>query len=877
MIRLLGGVEVDTDAGPVDLGPAKQRAVLAALLLAATRPVGVEELVSRVWDADAPAATRSALRAYICRLRAAVEPSGTLRVERCPPGYRVVHEPDDLDLLRFRRLVQEARDATEGTAALARYTEALSLWHGEALAGVGSPWLDHQRECLHRERYAAELEHNDLALEHGEHARILGALADRARVEPFDERIAGQLMLALHASGRSTEALTVYDRFRRRLRDELGTEPGADLRGIHRRVLGGESTAAASRRRTRPIPRQLPPTVAGFVPRAAQYRLLDGALGTSTASEPRIAVLNGCGGAGKTALALRWAHEHADEFPDGQLFVDLQGFDPHRPPLPPEAALRAFALALGADPKALPADPEALCGVYRTLSAGRRILLVADNARDSAQVRPLLLTGAGSATLITSRAPLAGIVTDHAARPVDVGLLDADQARTLLGNRIGTTRIHQEPEAVDALVRRCAGLPLALAIVAGRAAITSHLPLAVLADELADDAAALAGLHSGEPGGDVRSTLAVSLAALEPTTTAAFGLLGLCPGPSFTPAGAAALTGLDSSATATVLRELSAARLVEQASADRFHMHDLVRLYAADLGRADPHADAAGRRLLAHYLAAATDPATGRDFVAAESETLVAAVDLAFGEGHDELGCDLSVAIEAQLGARGCWSDVVRTNTAAVAAATRLADPRRLVATQVALGRGFIGVREYDAAAAHLDRALGLARRLGEPMYLARAHRARARLAAHQQRPADALRHDRHALEYHLAAGDRVGEATAYNAVGWHLAHLDRPERALVHCRRALAIFAELADVGGQAMTLDSIGLALERSGRDAEAREHYQRSADLDLELGWHVARAETLARLERSFRRSGEPTAAELTRLAAAETLRRTGRLAA
>ncbi len=882
VIRLLGGVEVDAGTGTLDLGPAKQRAVLATLLLAGNRPVPVDELVTRIWDADAPAAARSALRAYICRLRAAVAPSDTLRVERCAPGYRVVHEPEHLDLLHFRRLVREAQRATDGAEALTRYGAALSLWRGEALAGVSSPWLDRQRECLDRERRAVELEHNDLALERGEHARILAALVDHAHDEPFDERIAGQLMLALHANGRSSEALSVYDRFRRRLRDELGTEPGGDLRGIHRRVLAGErSRPTPSRptpsRATRPVPRQLPPSVARFVARAAQHRLLDAALGTATATDPRIAVLSGAGGAGKTALALRWAHEHAAEFPDGQLFVDLQGFDPQRPPLATDAALRAFALALGADPKALPTDPDELCGVYRTLCAERRILVVADNARDSAQVRALLPAGAGCATLITSRAPLAGIVTGHGAHLVDIGLLDADQARTLLGNRLGARRVDEEPQAVEALVQRCAGLPLALAIVAGRAAATSHLPLAVLADELADDTMALAGLHSGEPGGDVRSTLAVSLAALEPTTSVAFGRLGLCPGASFTPAGAAALTGLDRYATAAVLRELSAARLVEQAGAARFRMHDLVRLYAADVGRADPQAGVAVRRLLAHYLAAAVDPDAGRDFVAAESATLLAAVDLAFGERHDELGCDLSVAIEAQLGARGCWADVVRTNADAAAAATRLADPRRLVATQVALGRGFIGIRDFHAANAQLDRALELARLLGEPAHLAQAHRARARLAAHQHHPAVALRHDRKALECDLAAGDRIGEATAYNAVGWHLAHLERPARALVHCRRALTIFAELADLGGQAMTLDSIGLALELLGRDDEASEHYQRSADLDLELGWHVARAETLTRLERSYLRCGERAAARRTRLAADETLRRTGRLAA
>ena len=885
-IRLLGPVTVDASNRAIDLGPAKQRAVLATLLLAAGHPLTADDLISRVWGDDPPPGARAALRAYVCRLRQTLSDTQVLRIKRSTAGYLVEFDPEELDVARFRRRVREAREAIDGHSALVGFAAALNLWRGTPLSGVNSDWLDGQRDNLHRERRVAELEYNDLALRHGEHGRILPALLQHAADEPFDERVAGQLMLALQASGRATEALAVYDRTRRRLRDELGTEPARELQDIQQRVLRAEAPTPPVKPppTSGPSPRQLPPAVAGFVDRTAELEALDRAV--LGAAEPGVAILSGTGGAGKTSLALRWARDRADSFPDGQLFVDLQGFDPERAPLSPESALHGFLLALGADPATVPIELSALTGMYRSLTAGRRLLIVADNARDSAQVRPLLPAGAGSAAIVTSRSGLPSVVADCGAQVVDVGMLDASAARALICNRLGADRLAREPASVDVLVERCAGLPLALAIVAGRAALSPQLPLAVLAAELSDDTTRLDGLHSGEAAADIRTTLAVSVAALSPSAADAFALLGLAPAPRLSLAECAALTGSTRDAVLSALRDLITARLVEQEGAGQYRMHDLIRLYAADLVRATTQAAAAIERLLRYYLNGATGsttrgvpPATtaSRGFVAKHETALTGAVDLAFADGLDELGCDLASAIEPYLGAQGCWRDVIRLATNAVAAARRLGDTERLVRAHIALGRGLIGIRDFAASTAHLDLALDLAAGLDDVTYLARAHRARARLAAHQQRPDEALHHDERVLQLSIAASDRLSEATAHNAIGWHLAHLGRAEHALAACQRGLTIFEELDDLAGQAMTRDSIGFALDLLGRHDEAQGYFRRSAQLAAESGLHVARVETLRHLEGSYLRTGQAAAAGRARRDATEALRLIGRLAA
>lgn len=881
-IRILGALEIDGTDGRLDVGAGRQRAVLTVLLLAAGQPVPVDALAARVWGDDPPAGAQPSLRAYLCRLRQALSPCPRLRIDRRAGAYVARFDDVQCDLALFRRLAGEARRLRhdgDRAGSLRWYREALGLWRGPAWADASSPWLDEQRTILSRERFTAELARNEVALELGEHSAIMPALLTSAVEEPYDEQLAGQLMRALHACGRAPEALAVYDRMRRRLRDELGTAPGAELAAVHQQVLRNVPPSRPRVGPSPPVPRQLPPAPRGFVDRHTERRTLDRALlEVGDPAAPRVAILSGTAGAGKTTLATRWASDHADRFPDGQLFVDLCGFDPVRPPLAPEAALHQLLLSLGIEPSTIPTDLAALTGMYRSMLAGRRILVVVDNAPSSQQVRPLLPLGPPGAALVTSRSALLGIVTELGASSVPVGMLEPAEARRLISSRIGARRVENEAAAVDQILEHCAGLPLALAIMSGRAAMAPHLPLTTLAAELTDEQTRLDCLSATEPGLDLRTTLATSVTALSAPVARTFELIGLAPGPSVSPAGVAALVGAPVPGTTTALRALCEAQLLEQRQAGRFEMHDLVRLYARSLGRSSAQPNQAIQRLLRFYLQGSqarqspgptSEPASNHEFLASEAESVIPAVDLAAAEHHDALACDLVLALEDYLSSHGDWHRVVRLNTTSVMAAQRLGDTERLTYALIGLGRGNIGLGRLDEAASDLGEALSLARQVTTPGPLARARRALARLAAHQSRYADALTHDNAALLLHVAAGDRRAEANAYNAIGWHLAHLDRPSEALTECRRALAIFEETGDSRGSAITLDSIGFALGRLDRHGEAQQHLHRSAELTRELGLPAIRAQVLNRLANSYYATGQPAQARLLHEEAEQTL--------
>ncbi len=896
-VRLLGALTIESETGALELGPARQQAVLATLLLAEGRPVGGEDLAGRIWGAEPPAAANQALRSYVCRLRRSVASTAALDVERASGGYFVRCHPDVVDLYRARRLISRGRnlgDTGDGMEALGTLDEALALWHGEPFAGLSSPWLDDQRRAIEHERRGLELERNDLALRLGAAEHILPSLVAGTAAERYDERLAGQLVLALHASGRTADALTSYDRIRRRLLDDLGTEPGVTLREIQQLVLRprpakpsrGTVPQPAARRSaptaqsadlTRPVPQQLPPSPVGFVDRVCERRVLDDALLGGRPESCQVVALTGIGGVGKTSLAVRWAREHTGHFPDGQLFVDLRGFDPTRSAMRPETALHCLVIALGADPAAIPSDPDALLGLYRSLLAGRRILIVADNAAGSAQVRPLLPPTGPAAALVTSRSGLTGLVADPGARLVSIGMLPTADARELLRRRMGFDRVAAEPGAIDRLIAACAGLPLALAVVAGRAALMPQLPLVGLADELTDELTRLSVLHADEPGRDVESALAASVAVLDTATAQAFALLGLAPGPTMSCEAIAALCGMSAGAATSVVRSLGALHLLDQPYAGRFRMHDLVKLYAAQLGRVRPDAEQATGRLLRFYCAGARRPASaGQEFVAGEASALVAATELAANTGRDEAACELTACLEEYLGMIGCWRELTTLSELAVGSAGRLGDRDRQVAALIGLGRGLIGTGDFAAATPVLRRALAVAVELDDPAAQARAHRALARLAARQGRHDLALPHDRQGLDIHVRLGDRSGEANAYNAIGWHQAHLDHAGDALDSCSRALALFAELGDRAGQVLTLDSIGYALVRLARDGEAQLRYRQSADLAAALGWRTIRAETLDRLAQSYLCCGLTELGLQTRHQAQELLRSVGALA-
>ncbi|NUT50651.1 MAG: transcriptional regulator, partial [Saccharothrix sp.] len=521
---LLGEIQVHVDGVAVDLGHARQRCVLAALVVDANRPQSLDALTERIWGGQAPRQSRNTLYGYLYRLRQAFADVPGVAIDRTPGGYLLPVDEHEVDLHRFRALVKRSTDTGDDAESLALVERALALWRGPALGGVEGTWADAVRRSLDHERWVALLHRNDVALRLGRHDALVAELAALADEHPLDERVAGQLVLALYRCGRQADALHHYQLVRRRLADELGTDPGPQLRELHQQVLEGELTQPVAART--PTPRQLPAAPRLFVGRVDELARLDKALAPQQGRAPALAIV-GAGGTGKTTLALHWAHRAADRFPDGQLHADLRGFDPSGPPVSPAAVLSGFLDALGV---AAPADPDRQVALYRSLVAGKRLLVVLDNARDTAQVLPLL-PGSGTCTvLITSRHRLTGLSVTHGVPTLALDVLTDAEARDLLTGHLSGQRAHEEPDAVARLLRWCAGLPLAVGIVAARAAVHPDFPLAALADELQEDPG-LDAVDTDERSISLRAVVGASYRAGPPAAARAFALLGVAPGP----------------------------------------------------------------------------------------------------------------------------------------------------------------------------------------------------------------------------------------------------------------------------------------------------------------------------------------------------------
>jgi DNA-binding SARP family transcriptional activator len=435
--QLLGEVQAARDGHLLDLGHARQRCVLATLLVDANRTLPADVVIERVWDDDPPRHARNALSGYVSRLRALL--AGQPAIVHRHGGYLLRVDPELVDLHRFRRLVDTARQAADGASSL---DEALGLWRGQAFAGIDSRWLSATRTALAEERLAAELDRNDLILARGGYATVLATLSRRAVEFPFDERVAGQLMRALYAGGRQAEALRHYHRLRHRLATELGIDPGTPLQQVYQRILATEpqppqppGPAAGSR-----PPRQLPAAPRTFAGRVLEIGELD-LLPAESADGPAVMTIWGPAGVGKTALVVHWAHRVADSFPDGQLYVDLRGFDVSGSVMSAAEALRGFLNAMGVHAQRMPVGQSAQAALYRSMLAGRRVLIVLDNARDAEQVRPLLPGSPGCVAVVTSRRVLSGLIATDGARPMTLGLFTELEARALLEGRLGRHRL----------------------------------------------------------------------------------------------------------------------------------------------------------------------------------------------------------------------------------------------------------------------------------------------------------------------------------------------------------------------------------------------------------------------------------------------------
>jgi tetratricopeptide (TPR) repeat protein len=646
-----------------------------------------------------------------------------------------------------------------------------------------------------------------------------------------------------------------------------------------------------------PVPRQLPASTAHFVGRADELKeltgLLDqGAAGTgtgATAGTVVISAIGGTAGIGKTALALHWAHRVADRFPDGQLYVNLRGFDPAGSPVQPAAAIRGFLDAFEVDPGRIPVSLEAQVALYRSLIASRRVLVVLDNARDADQVRPLLPGSETCMVTVTSRSQLSGLVAQRGARPLTLGLLTVAEARELLARSLGPDRVTRESAAVDELIGLCAKLPLALSVVAARAATQPGFPLAVLADELRDARRRLDALDAGDLTTNVRAVFSWSYQYLDASAARMFRLLSLHPGPDISLPAAASLAGIPPRQARAALAALTRAHLVTEYVPGRFAFHDLLRTYAAEQTGA-MHSDAecrdAIRRVLDHYLHTAyagarlldphrdpislapPRPGTAPEDLASyaqalawfgtEHRVLLAAVAQAADTGFDAHAWQLPWTLADFFNRRGHWHDWVATQNVALAATRRLGDLEGEAAARRSLGRACIRIGACADADTHLRHAVDLYGRLGDPVGQAHAHRGLSMVHDEQARHAEALSHAQQALGLFRAAGHRVGQADALNAMGWKNIQLGDPRQALSCCQQALELYQNLGQRDGEAATQDSLGYAHHHLGNHRQAIGCYQQALNLFRELGDRYYEAVILTHLGDTRLATGDTEAA-------------------
>ncbi len=874
---ILGPVEVRAD-GPLPLGGPRARNLLACLLLNAGRVVGVEQLIDAVWGDDPPSGARIQVQNRVSTLRAQLRRAGlNATLDRRAPGYLLSPGPVPYDLARFDDEEQRAHglmatgDAAAGADAL---RAALGLWHGPPLSGVDTAPLRTAAHALEERRMAAWETCLGWELELGRADAVARELTALARDNPYRERFAVLLMRALTAAGRRAAALEVYRRTRLRLVADLGIEPGPELAA----TLAALLEEAPGRDLAELVPAQLPADVR-FVDRRRHLRALD-ALVPGGAS---CVVITGPAGVGKSALAVHWGHRAASRFPDGQLHVGLRGWAPSGRSLSAGEALRGFLEALRVPPEKVPTGVQAQASLYRSLLAGRRMLVVLDDARDAEQVRPLLPGAEGSLVLVTSREPLTGLAVTGRAEHLALDLMDAADSHELLAVRVGKPRLAAEPDAAAEIVRWCSGLPLALAVAAARAA-TSPAPSA-----LTDFAAQLA--RAGRPldaftgtadrSSDLRTVLTVSYRRLSTGAARVFRLLHVRIGDRIGTAAVAALAGVERDTAARLLGELAAAGFVHT-DGDHHTGHDLLRAFGAELTTgADESATALGR-LLDHYLhrAYAVDRALYPDrdqiglqkgdagdfdsvaaamaWAAEERAVLVEAVDRAFAAGEDERAWKLAWALTTYLNRSGRWHDWARVQRRGLAAANRLGDVQGQAWCHRDLANAATRLRRYGTARRHLRASIELFERIGDLPALVNCHKNVAWLEEREGRLADALRHAERALEIsHRLPGDRR-LASSLNAVGWYTALLGDHAAAAELCREGLRLFRQAGDRYGEAHTLESLGYAEQHRGNHAAAIELYERGSVLCDEIGERYLKGQLLTRLGETFLAVTEPDAA-------------------
>ena len=907
----------------INLGPVQQRVVLAVLLLQQNRPIGRQQIINAVWGEAEPRYAANLLHRHVSGLRHVLgfgrhSPAAFGQLAWADGGYLLTAPANGVDLEVFEQELdraRRARGAGNPAAAAGILRQALALWRGPVCDGLTSPFLDAQRDRLGEWRIDVAEECMELDLAAGGRAGLLTELRQLVAEHPLRERLHGLLMLALYQSGRRADALAAFQDVRRLLREQLGVDPGAPLHRLHQQILTADPELAASAHQdvapgggspiTHPLPTpaQLPHSIPGFSNRDTEIRWLNGLLpgqDSDVSQTGAIAAITGTAGVGKTTLAVHWAHRVRDRFPDGQLYVNLRGFDPAGPAMEPTQAIRALLDVFAVPPDQYPVDLDAQAALYRTILADRQVLIVLDNARDADQVRPLLPGTPSSLVIVTSRNQLLGLIAADGAQPLEPELLSADQARRLLSGRLGRQRMAAEPAAVDEIIDACAGLPLALSMAGARAAANARLPLTELAEELRETRGRLYALSGEDMRTDLRAVFSCSYRALSAPGARLFRLLGLHPGPDIGISAAASLAGLRAPQVRPLLAELSSAHLVMNRGRGRFTVHDLLRAYASEL--ADTHDAAEERhaaihRVLDYYLHTAyradqllrpsragkmlrpsrddaivltpvaslvtpDDPGDHRKALAwftTEHQVLLSALRQAASHGFDVHTWQLAWALESFFDRRGHWYDAAVAQRAALDAANRLSHPHAQARSRGCLAYAYIRLGRYGDAHAHLLQALELYEQLEDHIGQAHAHRSLTWVLDRQGSYRQALSHARQAAELFQAAGHRAGQARALNAIGWSHIRLGDHEEGLIHCQQALHLQREIDDQFGQADTLDSIAAGYRHLGHYQEAIAYYQQALHLYREFGDRYDEADALACLGDIHLADGAPASAD------------------
>jgi DNA-binding SARP family transcriptional activator len=816
--RVLGTLEVRSyDGLPVRLGSTKQRTLLAVLLFSVNRPVDTGRLVEALWPLHTPRTAAVALRTYISALRQSLGLNGRSELVTVSGGYEMRLTPADLDLLAFEELAAGGRAALAvGNPALAaeRLRRALDLWRGRPFEDVvlgAEPAAELVR--LDEHRFATQEAWIEAQLTLGHHEDLLTELAAMVAAQPLRERRWAQWMLALHRSGRRAEALRAYQDLRRHLENELGVEPSLHVRRLHQRILAGYTDTAppGPAAAIGGVPRQLPPDIATFTGRRAELTRLLALEPDGSPQAPVISAINGMAGVGKTALAVHAAHAAADQYADGQLFVDLHGFTEGVAPVDPADALDRLLRDLGVPGEQIPYGLDARAGLYRSRLAGRRVLVLLDNAATAAQTRPLLPGTPGCLVLITSRSPLAEMA---GARLLSLDVLPPADALTLFTRSVGEQRLAGEPPPVLAeIVAQCGHLPLAIQVAAARLRARPQWTAAHLANRLRDHRHRLTELRVGRLS--VTTAIDLSNHQLTPEARRTYRLLGLHPGPDLDVHAAAALTATTSRHVERVLDDLVDAHLLQEPILGRYRFHDLIRAHAASAvatEETESGRHAALARLLdyyAHTVSVAMDVLY--PFAAADRPRLPAPATPA--PAFDE---------PAQAAA---WLDTELTNLLALATADRPRYTLRLSATL----DYHLRTRAHHAHAQTLhELALHIARARGDRgaeltalCGLGETHLVR--LGAEE-----AARHFEQALAVALATGNRTGELTALTGLGHVHRTQSRFEPAADHFERALRIARATGHRTGALNALHGLGGVRRHMGHHDEAADHFREELDL-------------------------------------------------